>query len=552
MTPEEEIAHLRSELEHERERRKELEQQLMATSGVILKSPEEKEIFTNWRGTRKKVISKRACVVCGRDDQEGEERAKGFKCTSCVGLPSNPNFVRAVDANQELVKGRAEDGSFMVNNYTFLSHLGSGAFGKVRRVECRETGNGYAVKCLSKAKFASRMGNRHRRGTDPMKPVKEEIDIMKKLNHPNIIQIYGCMFSTDEIMILMEYLPGGQIWEPGQGPVTVKTLKRYVVGIANGLDYLHDLGIIHRDIKPENILLDKNGNVKLADFGVSAIISESSETTKVWGCVGTPIYIAPESIGEICVNGTSADIWAFGVTVYQLAHGYHPWGDTCGAEMKKAIQECEIKFDHPDDDVIDLIRSMLNRDPSSRIQVLEIKRHNLVRDVRTRKGHPVETIEVDLKWDGTSVSISDGGRCVDPDGPTTYKSFFESAGGPFTLLPGGDYELTIIDQSRDPRRRGCPGSLFCPSMSMGSVNRPRKTSRFRTENWDEDSLENHMLEQTQSQDGSKQSSYESRQGSQQGSRQSSGTNLNAGRSPIIRHSESPEPAWGNSVVAADF
>eukprot|EP01060_Flectonema_neradi_P014188 TRINITY_DN20900_c0_g1_i1.p1 TRINITY_DN20900_c0_g1~~TRINITY_DN20900_c0_g1_i1.p1 ORF type:complete len:561 (+),score=100.87 TRINITY_DN20900_c0_g1_i1:64-1683(+) len=513
MSPEEEIAQLRSELEREREKRKELEQQLMATSGTILKSPDEKDIFTNWRGSRKKVISKRACVVCGRDDQEGEERAKGFKCTPCVGLPSNPTFIRAVDANQELVKGRAEDGSFMVNNYIFQSHLGSGAFGKVRKVECRETGNSYAVKCLEKAKFESRVGNRFRRGTDPMKPVKEEIDIMKKLNHPNIIQIYGCMFSDEEIMILMEYLPGGQIWEPGQAAVPVRTLKRYIVGIANGLDYLHDLGIIHRDVKPENILLDKNGNVKLADFGVSAQISESSESTRVWGCVGTPIYMAPESIGQMCVNGTSADVWAFGVTIYQMAHAYHPWGDTSGTEMREAIQKSVIKFSHPDQDVNDLLQEMLDRDPQKRIRVNDIKRHALVRDVRTRKGHPVENISVDLNWDGSSVSACSRGRCNDPEGPSTFGNFFSSSAGPFTLVTGGDYELTIIDQSRDPRKRGLQGSIFSPFTPHHSIERPRrKLSVFRTENWDEDSLESHMRSRDggSSQNSSRQGSFTSR------------------------------------------
>eukprot|EP01062_Namystynia_karyoxenos_P064664 TRINITY_DN576_c0_g3_i1.p1 TRINITY_DN576_c0_g3~~TRINITY_DN576_c0_g3_i1.p1 ORF type:complete len:249 (+),score=92.37 TRINITY_DN576_c0_g3_i1:73-747(+) len=102
------------------------------TSSSNPADPLESRASTSSIAARKqKEISARACTVCGRDDRPGEQRAKGFKCHQCVGLPSNPYFVKQIEEAQRLIKGRDEDGGFVMNDYTIMAQLGQGSYGKV-------------------------------------------------------------------------------------------------------------------------------------------------------------------------------------------------------------------------------------------------------------------------------------------------------------------------------------------------------------------------------------------------------------------------------------
>eukprot|EP01064_Diplonema_japonicum_P013932 TRINITY_DN21468_c0_g1_i1.p1 TRINITY_DN21468_c0_g1~~TRINITY_DN21468_c0_g1_i1.p1 ORF type:complete len:531 (+),score=95.07 TRINITY_DN21468_c0_g1_i1:70-1593(+) len=492
MTPEEEIEELKTMLAAERKAREEAEISLRSFSsssgssssgrrGSTTSSPGMGPLqLSGWRETRTKTITVRGCVVCGREDQPGEQRAKGFKCNGCIGLPTNPHFVKCFEAAQKLIKGKTENGDYVANEYTMVGNLGAGAFGKVRLARHEETDMLYAVKCLTKSALTESMPNRYRRRADPMKPVFDEINRMKELSHPNIIQIYGHMVSDQEVMIVMEHMPNGQIFTPGEPPVKTTTLKRYVVAVASGLDYLHDQGIIHRDIKPQNILLDKNGNVKLADFGVSAKIPEESESMRVWGCIGTPPYIPPEAFKSACMDGEPADIWAFGVTMYQMGFGVLPWDSS--SELSTAIRGQEIVLDHENQDFNGLLREMLVREPSTRITCQDILRHEFVREVRVRKGHPVEPMTLDLTYDSEEkcIRIQDNG-----DGGKLHR-FFESSAGPFTLVMGGDYEATLIDQNRDPR-------LIRAKPANSGLGRARRSSGpLLVQDWNEAELDDYI------------------------------------------------------------
>ena len=336
----------------------------------------------NRRKRHLRQISRRACVVCGRDDLPGEKRSKGYKCHGCVGLPSDPHLVAVADDNQWVRKGRDTDGSLVVNDYTLITPLGAGAFGKVYLCTHNTSNQPYAVKIIDKRKFnrscALKALSEHAESAstrDPLAQVKAEVSILRKLDHPNIIHSIGFMETDTELLILTEYMEGGQIY-PSVYPATpmrVGLLQCHAVGIASGLEYLHDRKIAHRDIKPENILLDGRGHVKLADFGVSSQTDMSGECFLITGFAGTPSFMPPEafdpSTSAGLFEGEATDCWSFGVTMYTMAFGRLPFTSTGVRDLAEEIRTRapDLHFSHASSDLNNLLSEMVCVDPLKRI-----------------------------------------------------------------------------------------------------------------------------------------------------------------------------------------
>eukprot|EP01062_Namystynia_karyoxenos_P064666 TRINITY_DN576_c0_g4_i2.p1 TRINITY_DN576_c0_g4~~TRINITY_DN576_c0_g4_i2.p1 ORF type:complete len:595 (+),score=144.38 TRINITY_DN576_c0_g4_i2:87-1871(+) len=413
-------------------------------------------------------ISARACVVCGRDDRPGEQRSKGFKCHTCVGLPSNPAFVQMIAETAQLKKGRDQSGGFVFNDYTIVANLGQGAFGKVRLCEHNVSKQLYAVKCLSKellrvrAKRAAGQDALRQEGgaakkppVDPMQRIRDEVSIMSRLWHPNCIRIYGAMESDDEMMIVMEYLEGGQVFpsEYPCAPMPLHKFQRYATAIARGLDYLHDQRIVHRDIKPENVLLDKNGNLKLCDFGVSTRCDDS-ESFRVTGFSGTAAFMPPEAFEADSMEGEATDVWSFGVTLYAMAFGRLPpfEGDNL-REIGESIKHAEIPLGHAEPLVDDLLRRMLARDPTKRITLDGVLEHPLLAPVRIVKGHPVEIMNVQIVYDKELQQFSIRPDEGDDRGARALVKYLEQSTGPFQIIQGNPYNVSLYDVARDPRRQ---------------------------------------------------------------------------------------------------
>eukprot|EP01059_Diplonema_ambulator_P022194 TRINITY_DN3720_c0_g2_i1.p1 TRINITY_DN3720_c0_g2~~TRINITY_DN3720_c0_g2_i1.p1 ORF type:complete len:532 (+),score=211.70 TRINITY_DN3720_c0_g2_i1:46-1641(+) len=413
------------------------------------------------RPSRKQVISARACCVCGRDDRPGLQRSKGFKCHECVGIPSNPVYAKEIEEANKLIKGRDEEGGFTLNDYRIITTIGQGAYGRVRLCVHNKSQQTYAVKFLSKTLLMKKIASGNPMKDDGLKKIREEIKIMKQLQHPNIIQIYGTMESESELMIVMEHLEG-QIY-PSTYPATpipLRKLKRYLVGIAQGLQFLHDKGIIHRDIKPDNILLDRKDNVKLADFGVSAFAAECSEGLMVTGFAGSPFFMPPEAFSteggnNAKLEGPATDIWAFGVTLYTMAHGkLPPFTGSNVADLGKSIASTTIEFKHESAELNEVLSKMLEKNPADRATLDFVLHHDLVRDIRIVKGHPVETVELGLEYDKVTKNIhivpDEQG---DAEGGGILSSFMEQSKRYFQIIQGNPYEVTLYDLARDPRRQ---------------------------------------------------------------------------------------------------
>jgi 5'-AMP-activated protein kinase, catalytic alpha subunit len=156
--------------------------------------------------------------------------------------------------------------------------------------------------------------------------VSREIEILKMIRHPYIIQLFEIIETPKQLFLIMEYVSGGELFDfiVKKQKLTEQESCKYFQQIICGVEYLHELGIVHRDLKPENLLLDYQNNLKLVDFGLSNTYKQG-ETLKT--ACGSPCYAAPEMIEGKSYLGSRVDIWSTGVILFAMVAGYLPFED---------------------------------------------------------------------------------------------------------------------------------------------------------------------------------------------------------------------------------
>ena len=300
--------------------------------------------------------------------------------------------------------------------YEVLSELGSGTFGTVLKVSDVRTGEVAAMKCISKNKIQrNKMGDQ----------VKKEINTMKVLRHPNIIQIKDVLMDKTHLYITMDYVSGGELYSKiaERGVMQEGVARRYFRQVLEGVRYCHGLNICHRDIKPENILLDGNDVVKIADFGFASIMEiddykkpsvffgtssdnneldefvldgvrvqdgdgpstpnngfkrlESKIMRKLSTICGTSMYMAPEIMKRGGYFGDKADIWSCGIVLYFLLMSALPFDERDFETNTKKICEASYRIsDNLSLEVRDLLSKLLMYDPSSRVSARKALEHD--------------------------------------------------------------------------------------------------------------------------------------------------------------------------------
>ncbi|KAK0662519.1 kinase-like domain-containing protein [Cercophora samala] len=203
-----------------------------------------------------------------------------------------------------------------IGAYNIVKTLGEGSFGKVKLAVHRSTGQQVALKIISRKKLISR---------DMQGRVEREIEYLQLLRHPHIIKLYTVIKTPTEIIMVLEYA-GGELFDyiVQHGKMREDEARRFFQQMLCAVEYCHRHKIVHRDLKPENLLLDENLNVKIADFGLSNIMTDGNFLKT--SC-GSPNYAAPEVIGGKLYAGPEVDVWSCGVILYVLLVGRLPFDD---------------------------------------------------------------------------------------------------------------------------------------------------------------------------------------------------------------------------------
>ncbi|KAK8695513.1 hypothetical protein V6N13_000668 [Hibiscus sabdariffa] len=263
------------------------------------------------------------------------------------------------DMNQPKIKRR-------VGKYEVGRTIGEGTFAKVKFARNSETGEPVALKILDKEKVL-----KHKMAEQ----IKREISTMKLIQHPNVVRLHEVMGSKTKIFIVLEFVTGGELFDKivNHGRMMENEARRYFQQLINAVDYCHSRGVYHRDLKPENLLLDAYGNLKVSDFGLSAVSQQVRDDGLFHTTCGTPNYVAPEVLNDRGYDGATADLWSCGVILFVLLAGYLPFDDLNLMNLYKKISVAE--FTSPpwlSFSAMKLITRILDPNPMTRITIPEI------------------------------------------------------------------------------------------------------------------------------------------------------------------------------------
>ncbi|WJX48012.1 mitogen-activated protein kinase kinase kinase [Trifolium repens] len=289
--------------------------------------------------------------------------------------PFSPTYSASSTPSAPRSPARPENSTSPGSRWTKGQLLGRGTFGHVYLGFSRESGEMCAMKEVT-------LFSDDPKSRECAQQLGQEIALLSQLRHPNIVQYYGSETVDDKLYIYLEYVSGGSIYKLLQeyGKLGEIAIRNYTRQILSGLAYLHAKNTVHRDIKGANILVDPNGQIKLADFGMAKHITGQ---TLPFSFKGSPYWMAPEVIKNSDGCNLAVDIWSLGCTVLEMATTKPPWGQYEGvAAMFKIGNSRELPTipDHLSEEGKDFVRLCLQREPLDRPSADQLLDHPFVKN----------------------------------------------------------------------------------------------------------------------------------------------------------------------------
>ncbi|KAI3963561.1 hypothetical protein MKW92_012427 [Papaver armeniacum] len=273
-------------------------------------------------------------------------------------------------------------GRTRVGKYELGRTIGEGTSAKVKFAKNVETGENVAIKIIDKEKVIKH---------NIIGQIKREISAMKLVRHPNVVRLIEVMASKTMVYIVLEFVTGGELYDKiaKKGRLKEDEARKYFQQLIHAVDYCHSRGVFHRDLKPENLLLDANGDLKVSDFGLSALPQQLREDGLLHTVCGTPQYVAPEVINDKGYDGAKADFWSCGVILFVLMAGYFPFEESNLMDLYNKIFKAEFTI-APwfSSGAKKLIKRILDPNPSTRITFAE-----LLKDEWFKKGYKPPVFE---------------------------------------------------------------------------------------------------------------------------------------------------------------
>ncbi len=378
----------------------------------------------------------------------------GLKATTTPKPSSSPV------KREEKERTKAQDVAEL-KDYQLGDCLGKGAFGSVYRALNWGTGETVAVKQIKLADLPK----------SELRVIMLEIDLLKNLDHPNIVKYQGSVKTPETLNIILEYCENGSLHSISKnfGRFPENLVALYMSQVLQGLVYLHDQGVIHRDIKGANILTTKQGLVKLADFGVASRTTGLHESS----VVGTPYWMAPEVI-ELTGASTASDIWSLGCTVIELLDGRPPYHNLQPMPALFRI----VNDDHPplpqgaSPGVLDFLMQCFQKDPNLRVSAKKLTKHPWIMNTKRRGA---EKPKKATEYDEAVKSVQEWNEALKDSPPDTLGRKGSNAS---TASP--------IPMARD-MLRSAKSQTKSPIPVLSKVN---NTTKFRSmeedDNWDND------------------------------------------------------------------
>lgn len=296
----------------------------------------------------------------GEEEKAKKERQLSFE-SKLYGYQMEKEKEKAQKELQQSMQGNKRTA---LEDFELLKVLGKGSFGKVLLVQRLDNGQKYALKILKKSDVYKRNQIAH---------TNTEKNILSTLQHPFVVKLAAAFQTDEKLYMCLEYVEGGELFVHlrRSGCFPEHVARFYIVEVMLALDFLHRHDIIYRDLKPENILLDREGHIKLTDFGLSktgitSVGGQGDGQTARTFC-GTPEYLAPEIITGIG-HGKAVDWWSCGILLFEMLTGKPPFysknRNTMYLKTIKGTVECP---EYMSLEAESLVKALLTRRPEDRL-----------------------------------------------------------------------------------------------------------------------------------------------------------------------------------------